>query len=215
VDLIELKRAYSRAWHSTFAGGWERIRASGIGLASTTTLLDLYGVIGADRARLEEQPRGESEWLQADGLPPVLIRDQKPLLPVTRLERVLDDMSVSDWCRELNRRVYFFVRETPLKRLLAAYPDEEHDVLVIDARKLVDRYEQAITLSPINTGAIAPAYAKRGAGTFVPIDRYPTTATGAPAKPIAEITVDVPIPDIVELTLRVARWRGNVCLGTL
>ena len=75
-----MKRAYPYGWHSTFAGGWERIRASELGLNSTTALLDHYGVVGEQRERLERRPRSESEHIEGDGLPPALIRDQKPLL---------------------------------------------------------------------------------------------------------------------------------------
>jgi hypothetical protein len=107
------------------------------------------------------------------------------LLPVATLERVLrgSGMSVEDWCRALNRRTFFFVSERPLSRLLNAYGNEEHDVLVLDARKLVDRYEEDVWLSAINTGAIRPAYAKRGPDTFVRVRDYPSTPTGRPANP--------------------------------
>jgi Family of unknown function (DUF7002) len=216
VELIELKRAYPYAWHSTFAGGWERIRSSDLGLASTAALLDHYYVTGEQRERLECAPRAESEWIERDGLQPALIRDQKPLVPARSLERVLEPgISVREWCFELNRRSYFFVSEKPLARLLAAYPESEHDVLVIDARKLADRYEQSIALCAINTGAIGRAHAKRGRGTFLPIADYPTRLSGGPLKPVAEITVTESIVDIEEITLRVERWRGSIRTSTV
>jgi uncharacterized protein DUF7002 len=210
VELIELKRAVRLAWHSTFAGGWDRIRESDFGLASTSALLDRCGIAGERRQRLECVPRPTSELLEGDGLPPVVIRDQKPLLPVHLLERVLDGggMTVREWCLDLNRRVFFFTSDRPLKRLLRAYGDQDHDVLVVDARKLVDRYEPFVELSPINTGAIQPAYAKRGRGTFLPIADYPSRPSGAPARSVAEITVTTSLPDIEDLVVRVERWRG-------
>lgn len=208
MELIELKRAYPRAWHSTLTGGWERIRESQLGLASTSALLDYYGITGDVRGLIELEPRSESVWINADGLPRVLLRDQKPLLPVSRLERVLDGMSIEEWCRELNRRSYFFVKEAPLKRFLNAYRNDEHDVIVVDARKLVDRYESAITLSSINTGAIGRAHATRGTDTFLAIADYPATSTGRPKKPVAEIAVAEPITDIEEIAIRVERWVG-------
>lgn len=217
MELTELKRAYPYAWHSTFAGGWERIRQSELGLASTSALLDHYGISGDRRESLECTPRAKSEPIEGDGLPPALIRDQKPLLPLQLLERVLEGggMTIREWCHELNRRTYFFVSDKPLKRLLRAYAEEEHDILVVEVRKLVDRYEQAIALTRINTGAIQPAYAKRGRGTFVPIADYPTRPNGGPAKPVAEITVSTPITDIEELTVRVERWRGPEQVGVV
>jgi hypothetical protein len=211
VELIELKRAYPYGWHSTFAGGWQRIYSSDLGLASTSTLLDLYKVTGDLRRRLECEPRPESKWLERKGLSRALLRDQKPLLPVHLLEHVLEGggMSVREWCLELNRRVYFFVSEDPLRRLLRAYSDQEHDVIVVDARMLADRYEHAITLSSINTGAIQPAYKDRGRSTFLTIADYPTRASGSPAKPVAEIAVSEPVGDIAEIAVRVERWRGH------
>jgi hypothetical protein len=59
-----------------------------------------------------------------------------------------------------------------------------------------------------NTGAIQPAYAKRGRGTFLPIADYPVRPSGGPAKSIAEIAVSEPVYDLEKLTLRVGRWRG-------
>jgi hypothetical protein len=100
-------------------------------------------------------------------------------------------------------------------RALRTYADDEHDVLLVDGRKLIERYQQAITLSAINTGAIQPAYAKRGRGTFVPIADYPAKTSGAPAKPVAEITVSEPIIDIGDLTVRVERWRGPERVGVV
>jgi hypothetical protein len=51
VELIELKRAYSYAWHSTVADNWHQIRARDIGLTSTAALLDHYEVVGERRDR--------------------------------------------------------------------------------------------------------------------------------------------------------------------
>ncbi|MDX6543317.1 MAG: hypothetical protein QOK32_920 [Gaiellaceae bacterium] len=144
-----------------------------------------------------------------------MIRDQRPLFPTTSLERVLDGTSVATWCELLNRRVFFFAGEDRLRRLLGAYTTTEHDVLVVDARALADRYETSIELTALNTGALAPAYAKRGSGTFVPIAAFAAGPTGAPAKPVAEITVLDRVLDVAELTLKVERWRGAVRVGVV
>ena len=59
------------------ASSWPSIEQHG--LQSTMRLLDLFGVTGPKRAALREQPRHESVTLRADGLHPVVIRDQKPM----------------------------------------------------------------------------------------------------------------------------------------
>ena len=192
MELIDVKRAFPYGWHSTFAGGWERICASDLGLASTTVLLDHYGVVGEQRERLESAPRFASEHIEGEGLPPALIRDQKPS-PSGQilLERVLEGggMTVEEWCLELNRRTYFFVRGGPAEEAAARLRRRR-------ARRPGRRRTQA--RRPLRAGdhpvcdqhrRDQAAYAKRGRGTFRSIADYPAKPSGAPAKPVAEITV--------------------------
>ena len=132
MELVDLKRANRYAWHSTFAGGWELIRATKLGPASIEALLDYYGIVGEQRKRLVCKPRSEQERIASDGLQPALIRDQKPLLPVYLLERVLEGggMSVREWCLELNPRTYTFDHSGLVRTLSVEARFAENDVVL-------------------------------------------------------------------------------------
>ena len=49
----------------------------------------------------------------------IVIRDQRPL-SVGKLERCLTDMSVTEWLRLLNRKVFFWLIEERVEQLLGA-----------------------------------------------------------------------------------------------
>jgi hypothetical protein len=111
VELIELKRAYRLAWHAAEAGTWPRIRHQG--LLSTTALLDLYGIDGPERRMLESQRRPRPHVISSPDRGSAVIRDQRSL-QVGPLDVALagSGLTVSDWCLELNRRVFFWLSES-------------------------------------------------------------------------------------------------------
>jgi len=119
VELIELKRAYRLAWHAAEAGTWGRIKEHG--LLSTTGLLDLYGIEGEERRQIESERRPNPRVITAAERAPAVIRDQRPL-QLGPLELALADsgLTVEDWCRELNRRVFFWLSEKRLSDFLGA-----------------------------------------------------------------------------------------------
>src|SRR5439155_25294958 len=122
----------------------------------------------------------------------------------------LTDMTVTDWLRLLNRKVFFWLSEQRVERLLGAqlYRDLPHLVLVIDTRSLVAAHEAEITLAPINTGAVLFNPQPRGSDTLLPIAQYDFQhwrARRGPQSAIAELAVDYAVPDIHEHVLRVER----------
>jgi Family of unknown function (DUF7002) len=88
-------------------------------------------------------------------------------------------------------------------------------VIVLNARTLVDDYEDAVELASFNTGAIGRARKKRGIGSFLSIADYPTKPSGRPAPAIQELTVTRPITKIQRYLWRVERWRGGEKTATL
>jgi hypothetical protein len=141
-----------------------------------------------------------------------VIRDQKPL-SMSRLENgVLTDMTVEEWCTTLNNRVFFWVTEERLLRLLggAMYRGQEHDVLVVDSRALVEAHGDEITLAAYNTGATVQTAPPRGSDTFKRIEDYDFDAWRARRsrrEAVVELAVDYAVPDIEHLVVRVERRR--------
>ena len=207
ATIDQLISKYPLLFHMAEPGAWENIREHG--LLSTTALLDLYEVKEPKRSRLKSEWRRQSESIA----PGVVIRDQKPMSPRS-LGRVLEDMTPEQWYSLLNRKTFFWATLERLKRMLNAgsYKDDPHDVLTVDTRKLVERHRDLISLSRINSGAIPPAYAKRGSGTFKSIKAYPTIRRKTD---VAEVVVEYHVPDIVDFTLSVERWKGGVRLQTI
>ena len=138
------------------------------GLLSTSALLDLYGATGLERAAIERQRRPDFMTVNHAVLGQVLIRDQKPMTDAT-LAPVLVDMTPAEWYALLNERVFFWVNETRLAGLLAAYKHRENLVLVLDTTKVMARHAAQTTLSTINSGYSRRWAVRRGRETFQPL----------------------------------------------
>ena len=166
----EFCAAYPRLFHMAEASMWPGIQRHG--LLSTSALLDLYGLTGPERAAIESRRRPGFVTVEHGTLPPVLIRDQRPMTDAT-LAPVLVDMTPAEWYALLNARVFFWVDERRLARLLKAYRHRDNVVLVLDAAKVLARHAAQVTLSPINSGYSLRYAQPRGRGTFLPLADYP------------------------------------------
>lgn len=166
----EFCAAYPRLFHMAEASMWPNIQRHG--LLSTSALLDLYGVTGPERAVIESQRRPGFVTVEHGTLAPVLIRDQRPMSDAT-LAPVLVDMTPAEWYALLNARVFFWVNEGRLERLLKAYRHRENVVLVLDSAAVLAQHAAQVTLSPINSGYSLRYAQPRGRGTFLPLAEYP------------------------------------------
>jgi hypothetical protein len=173
VNELDLIAIYPRLFHLAEDGSWESIERHG--LLSTSALLDLHGVAGAERAAIELARRPQSVSIAGQGLQPAVVRDQKPMT-ASALEKCLTGgVTPRDWFEILNGRVFFWLSKRRVTRLLGAraYRERPQIVLTVDTRSLVDSYRDRIELSPINSGATIYNPAPRGRSTFVPISDYP------------------------------------------
>lgn len=176
---------------------WDLIQKHG--LLSTSALLDLFEYTGKERHDIEAAFRPSSIEITNPRLGRAVIRDQKPMLNDGVVARYLDGLTPSEWYRELNSRVFFWVREKRLERLLGAglYRERPHMVLVLDTEKLLSRHLHQVTLSPINSGAIFPAgKTRRGPQTFKRFSEYPWTERASHPEPVVELAVDHAVLDI-------------------
>jgi hypothetical protein len=198
---------YPRVWHMAEAGSWDSIKEAG--LLSTTALLDRFQVRGHRRHELESCRRPRSVTITHPAHGTAVIRDNIPLLEKV-LVRTLVGMTPREWYETLNRRVFFWVDRQRLEKLrnAGAYEAREHDILTVETAPLVERHLDAITLSPMNSGATHPgAQYPRGVGTFKPIADYPWEERLAKNRrePVVELAVDYAVPDIADLVLNVER----------
>ncbi|HTK06424.1 MAG TPA: hypothetical protein VL485_04580 [Ktedonobacteraceae bacterium] len=201
--MIQLTSLY----HMAEAANWPAIKRDG--LHSASTLLDLAGIHGEDRERLEKHQR-----LTHTELPNgVQLRDQRPM-PPTALATCLIGIAPSEWYALINARVFFWLDPARLNRHRAACGSRSQVVLTVDASKLVDAYAEKIAVTPINTGNARRRPARRGVATFVPYAAWATSAwaseaagLGTPVRPSShspvELTVAGSLLDIMQFVVGV------------
>jgi hypothetical protein len=173
AELRELLKDCPTLFHMAERGSWPSIQRHG--LLSTSALLDAVGLTGTDRRRIEAERRPENVTLRHKVFGEIVIRDEKPMDDTGLIRCLQDGITPAEWYRLLNARVFFWLTEDRLHRLLSAgaYRDNEHDVLELDAAALVAAHRTAITLSPINSGCTKPMPHPRGHQTFKSIADYP------------------------------------------
>jgi hypothetical protein len=217
-ELAELIRDCPSLFHMAERGAWPAIKR--YGLLSTSALLDLYGIGGEQRAIIEAQRRPNGIELTTPGLPRAVIRDQKPMSD-RALERCLPDgMVPAAWYRLLNSKVFFWLSQTRLEKLLGAAPYRalEHDVLELDTARFIEAYRPLITLSPINSGSTIRRPVSRGIETFQSISNYPYAEwrrKRSRGDRVVELAVPVGVPDVARFVTRVTRRRGTETLSVL
>jgi hypothetical protein len=125
------------------------------------------------------------------------------------LSRCLKDgLTPHAWYRLLNGKVFFWLTQERLLRLLKAgtYRNEEHDVLELDASPLVEAYRDKIWLCPMNSGCTKPFPHPRGISTFQRIADYPYAQRKPKKKPgersikmaVSELTVRYPFAALLQ-----------------
>ncbi len=217
-ELAELLGDCPTLFHMAEAGSWPSIRRHG--LLSTSALLDLWEVRGAEREAIEAARRPRSVVLEHPASGRAVVRDQKPMDDAGLRRCLQDGLAPRDWYHLLNDRVFFWLTRGRLHRLLGARPyrELEHDVLELDAAALVAACRTKITLSPINSGATRPFAAPRGRGTFLPVSDYPYAdwrTRRAAGERVVELGVIGGVPDVERFVRRVATMRGEQVVRVL
>jgi hypothetical protein len=205
-------------YHMAELGSWPSIERNG--LLSTSALLDAVGVVGAERARIEAQRRPTNVTLTGGKFGRVVVRDQKPIDDAGLARCLEDGLTPEQWYRLLNGKVFFWLTESRLHRLLGAgaYRELSHDVLELDSAPLVAAYRDAITLSPMNSGCTKPMPHPRGQQTFLRIEAYPYAHWRTRRKRgerVVELAVNEGVRDVRKYVKRVREMRGTSVIRTI
>lgn len=218
AELDELISNCPTLYHMAERGSWPAIER--YGLLSTSALMDLYEIDGAQRAQIELAHRPKSVSIATDGLPGAVIRDQIPMSD-SGLKRALPSrLQPSDWYALLNSKVFFWLSVERLHKLTqaGAYRDHEHDVLEVDTRLLVDAHRDKIWLCPINSGCTKPMPHPRDEGIFSRIPQYPyarwRSRRGRTERAV-ELAIDYSVPDIARYVRRVVVKRGSEVMSII
>ncbi len=182
------------------AGSWPSIAAHG--LRSTSALLDLFEITGGAREAIESQHRPDYISINHPAYGQARIRDQKPM-DDSGLRRALTgtDLTPSDWYRTLNRKVFFWLTEERLSRMLGAgaYRKSQHTVITLETSALVEAHIDDITLSAINSGATKPMPKARGPNTFRRLGEFPYDELRSRRRRldvVVELAVEYAVPQI-------------------
>jgi hypothetical protein len=187
------------------AAAWPSVQRHG--LLSTRRLIDLFGLDAAERDRLLSAPRKQSTVLRAPGLPPAVIRDQKPMKFIA--EKIDPQSSLTAYLDAINSRVFFWAGPERLDRLRHAkeYRAMDQVVLHVDTRTLIERHGPRIELCRLNSGAVTQKnHPLRGHRSWLPIPDYPYDEYRrryGRAGALVEVTVLDAVPDILDLTNKV------------
>ncbi len=204
ITSDEIAEIHPTLYHMAEHGSWPSIRKHG--LLSTTALLDLYGINGDARMRVESQLRREMIPIKGPKEESAWIRDQRPMSDKKLANCLQDGMIPTDWYRLLNGKVFFWLTEARLETLLGAYSDRPQLVLEVDTAALLQRHGRRVFLTPMNTGCTSPMAFPRGLDSFLRPRDYPFEENrrkkGGKAKAIVELTVEYSVPDVAELTVR-------------
>lgn len=201
-------------YHMAMRNSWPLIQR--YGLLPTNGLLELFEVDDQQRTELTTKRRPAAVPISHPIIGEAVIRDQIPMYD-HHLERCLTNgLSPKDWHKRLNERVFFWLSEERLQRLLcaSAYKKDEHIVLKLSTSRLIQDYSAQIELSPMNSGCTMPFPHPRGKATFLPIPKYPYTEWRAKRKKIdtvVELTVIGGIPNVTNYVEEVTvRKCGNI-----
>lgn len=202
---------YPHLYHMAEVGVWPSVQKHG--LLSTSALLDLFEVNGDQRRRIQSEHRPESIAIAHPRYGTAVIRDQKPMRE-SALLKCLTGMTPEQWYEMLNGRVFFWVTEDRVRKLLnaRAYRDREHTVITVETAPLVAKYADRMFLSPINSGSTIYNPQQRGRGTFRPFADYPfeeRRKLRGLKNAVAEAAVHYAVPDLREFTLRVEHRKGH------
>lgn len=193
----ELSSKYPRLYHMATAGALPQIEK--YGLLSTEATLDLLKIDNQLREQLLSMRRPKSVVLERPNIGRFVLRDQIPMRD-SALASCLIGMKIHEWYRLLNERVFMWASRERVETLLAAraYRKSTHLILTIDTTALLAKYEAALRLSPINSGATLYVPPPRGAFTFSPLADY-ETVNGK--RPVVEATIKYSIPDFREFVV--------------
>jgi hypothetical protein len=172
------------------AGAWESVSQNGFQTAEQL-------IMGADlddaaRTVLLTQPRAEMVKLSVHGGEATL-RDQSSLAARKDLATILgDEMTIPDWVRLINKRVYFYTNDLSMRKMLAKNVERfgAQDLMILSPMRILNACGGRIEMSGQNAGAVA-----RRKGNERLVDIFKSISL-SPNGPVAELTVVDGIADL-------------------
>ncbi|WP_192363402.1 DUF7002 family protein [Mesorhizobium mediterraneum] len=200
-ELNVLVRDCPYLYHMAMRQSWPSIQRHG--LLPTNLLLDLWEIEGDERRELITRRRPVSVTVSHPKHGEAVVRDQIPMHDHHLAKCLRDGLTPRDWHERLNERVFFWLTDARLERLLCAnaYKRDEHIVLKVDTASVISEYRDRIELCPMNSGCTMPYPHPRGVDTFLPINKYPYAQwreKRSARETVVELTVIGGAPNIID-----------------
>ena len=213
----QLSERYHVLYHIAWAGSWPSIEENG--LLSTKELLRLYGKSEGEIKALTRNRRDHWVEINCPGRNQAVIRDQKPMTDNGLASALPDNVNPCQWYDLINSMVFFWPTKERLKTMICAkaYKGIEHDVLIVDTKRLVQLVEPSIRLSHINSGSTYRSY-PRDMTLFKSIENYPFEERWQKQRrkgAIAEVCVKDGVKQIREAVIKVKRGLAKDILKDL
>ena len=169
----QLAEFYPVLYHIAWGGSWQSIKENS--LLSTKSLLKFYGKRDSEIRTFTQNRREHWRKIDCPGRPQAVIRDQKPLTDSGLRKALPDNVEPSAWYELINSMVFFWPTKKRLKTMISApaYRKVEHDVLLVDTKKLIELEEPNIRLSHINSGSTVYNPQPRDVDLFKRFEDYP------------------------------------------
>ena len=173
ISREEFADAYPTLFHISLAQDMRQVMRHG--LLSTSALLDRCEVVGEQRFNIESCPRPRSVRISHSVHGDFLINDQAPM-NAAALSKCLIDLSPEQWCRSLNRRVFFWPTQGRLAKHIGASLAAGRPKIVFsfETRSVFNVLDfNSFEFSAINSGNTMRKAAARGSSTFLKASDYP------------------------------------------
>ena len=173
ISRDEFMDAYPTLFHITLAQDMKQVMRHG--LLSTSALLDRCEIDGEQRFNIESCQRPRSVLISHRVHGEFLINDQAPM-NATALSKCLIDLSPEQWCKSLNRRVFFWPTQGRLAKHIGARLAAGRPKIVFSfkTRSVFDVLDfDFFEFSAINSGNTMRRAAPRGSATFLKACDYP------------------------------------------
>ncbi|WP_263383117.1 DUF7002 family protein [Granulicella arctica] len=188
MDVATFTQQFPALYHLTFAQNIPGIERHG--LQSPAALADLHDFTPEEReATLTTRRRCIQD------LHNLSLRDQHTA-PEARMKSCLVRITIPDWLALLNSKIFFFLSQEKALRLAEGYADYKSVLLEVDTAALLASHAPHATLCKLSSGDFLHNPRPRGRDSFIPVADY---AYKKSRDTPAELTIDVPIPHILQI----------------
>ncbi|MCU1226621.1 MAG: hypothetical protein JWQ42_4714 [Edaphobacter sp.] len=199
MDIDRFVTKYPKLYHMAAPENLDAMRVHG--LLSTCSLTERFGCSVEVTKTLLYSHRAKPLAIEHPKYGRATVRDQHPLSPKKLAGLLRDGLTVEDYLKLINGRVFFWCDRRRLDSMRSAYAGRQC-VLTIDSRKFLSRYWRRVEICRYNSSDTR-ANKPRTRPLFEDLSMLDRDALSD----IAEVTVPGEVPDVFEFVE--SEWVGT------